>query len=418
MNYVFITPDIYDMGGLQFYVSNKAKWLREHGYQTIVFSANLPNKECQIKELEMYSQFALWPLIYRPYSISPILVKETLKYMLKEVKKNLGEGDTIVESHYAIGACWGELLAQKLHAKNFVFMLGEQYEGDMYVETTDFLKWKYDRHALAGNHVSTIKKVLHDNSIPEDKEYCLMAYEGNELVDINCSIIDELEECDFRIGLLSRMEKGYVKYIFQAIHHFSISHPDKKIQFVAVGEIGSNNGLLDILKDVDNVRLITTGNLTPIPKVFADKIDIAIAGSGCAYLLAQAGAPVIVSEASVYYAMGIYGYDVMDILYSNKTKNYTETEIVDSYVKYLNLWFDKKIDKKDITSLSFSDETDEYLKHFRFQKQMIDDGQYCEILKIKSIRKMTLKENLWPTVYTYFGIKVGNLLNKIVHKNR
>lgn len=418
MNYVFITSDIYDMGGLQFYVSNKAKWLREHGYQTIVFSANLPNKKCKIKGLEMYSQFAIWPLIYPPYTLSPILVKETLKYMLNEVKKKLDDEEIIIESHYAIGACWGELLAQKLHAKNFVFILGEQYEDDMYVETIDFLKWKYNRHALAGNHVSTIKKVLHDNSIPEDEEYHLMPYEGNELIDIKCPIIDELEECDFRIGLLSRMEKGYVKYIFQAIHQFSISYPDKKIQFVAVGEIGSDNGLLDILKDVDNVMLITTGNLTPIPKAFADKIDIAIAGSGCAYLLAQAGAPVIVSEASGYYAMGIYGYDVMDILYSNETKNYTETEIVNSYVKYLNLWFEKKICKKDITVLSFSDETDEYVKHLNFQKQMIDDGQYWEVLKIKSMSEMTLKNRLWPTVYTYFGIKVGNLLNRIVHKNR
>lgn len=418
MNYVFITSDIYEMGGLQFYVSNKAKWLREHGYQTIVFSANLPNKECQIKGLEMYSQFAIWPLMYRPYTLSPILVKETLKYMLNDVKKKLDDGEIIIESHYAIGACWGELLAQNIHAKNFVFMLGEIYESDVYFEINEFLKWKYTRHALAGNHISTIRKVLHDNSIPEDEEYHLMPYEGNELVDIKCPVIDELEKCDFRIGLLSRMEKGYVKYIFQAIHQFSVSHPDEKIQFVAVGEIGSNNGLLDILKDVDNVSLITTGDLTPIPKVFADKIDIAIAGSGCAYLLAQAGAPVIVSEASAYYAMGIYGYDVMDVLYSNKTKKYTETEIVNSYVKYLNLWFDKKIGKKNITGRSFTNGTDEYLKHFKFQKQMIDDGQYWDVLKISSTSKVKQKNRLWPTVYTCFGIRVGNLINRFVHRNR
>ena len=144
-NYIFITFSIINAGGSQLYVRNKSEYLQKNGYNVYVFSAT--EGSVLINGLKKYKPYIIHDLAYSPLVLSNMTINNVLNRISESVC--FDKTETIVETHSIQFGLWGELLAEKIHAKHFLYSL-EESNSLPNISFLEFTTYKWRQIAFAG----------------------------------------------------------------------------------------------------------------------------------------------------------------------------------------------------------------------------------------------------------------------------
>ncbi len=364
--YIIITCDIHPLGGMQLYTADKVKYLSKAGYIVQVFYSGLKMGKCKISYLNDYRDGAISILGYQPKQYTKKIQKKTINKMKKILGDKLEDvSEIMIESQADTLALWGELLAEELNGKHVCFICNEKFRGSdkCYEKYLDFFDFKHKRKELAGIHEDSLVKLFDGyKEVETEKRYVFRAAIESPVQDIRNNIVQQIKKHKWNIGYIGRIGKPYVDNIIQGVYEFAIKYKDEDIQFIIVGDIGNRRNVIENKFDtIKNVKICFTGDLVPIPREIYDKLDVVIAGSGCAICSAYENVPVIIPDAGNYKANGILGYTTFDTLYhESNCKQSTFEEILEQVLvhkihAHMEFVF-PKADKEEIY----------YLKHIEF----------------------------------------------------
>lgn len=317
--YIFLTENIKGAGGVQCYVAAKAKYLHDKGWKVIIISSTTRNvKHCLIKSLDEYLNGDIFEICLPPFKYP----KWYQLWIIKKIRKVLGTSidceEVIIESHNAATSQWGEILASRIGARHFFYLMNEHYrgKGKYYEAMIDFYKFKFQRREILGSQSAKARLLkgyveVNDLNAGED-----LLIDEAPIQDVESIHVNALQKLDWNICYLGRGNKPYVENIIKGIGRFAEMNSEKKIQFVVVGDFDMHKELVkNILLNNTNLVLTELGFLFPLPRKIYDKIDVFIAGSGSARHSAEEGALVIIPDTETKLSNGLYGYETYDSVY-------------------------------------------------------------------------------------------------------
>lgn len=327
--YVFITHSVKNVGGVQCYVAAKAKYLEEQGWDVkMIFSARRPAKyKCPIPYFEKYlSGNILWAGI-APFKMPHWLVYKTLNRMLSVIGKVDPNEENIVETHDDTYSMWGEMIATRIGARHYTYLMNEyyRYPNQCYEAKIDFFKFKFARHEILGCAL-TFNKLFDGYMTVTEDDYPGDAYiDESPIQDIHSDKVSSLLKQDWNICYIGRSNKPYVPFILSDVGRFAYAHPDKNIQLIIVSTPGAHHELISLIKkDNDNLKVIEMGLLHPIPRALYSKVDVVIAGSGSGRHSCDEGAVVIIPDPETNKSNGLLGYDTMSSIFRDENSVVTD----------------------------------------------------------------------------------------------
>ena len=364
--YIFMTANIHKLGGAQRYVQLKTEYLKKMGWSVLVFSTCEKSGKCAIPALDEFLKYGRRTLRLPPFLWPSIFRNIILKGLIKDVRSMGNAEKIIIESHADTTSQWGELLAEQIGAKHICFITREYFRGvgSFYSSKIEFYMFKHKRRELAGISKSSLSMLFDGYMEVADEEcYTLKACGSNEAVkDIVSPEVESIPKRDFNIGYIGRGDKGYVPNIILGVAEFAQNHEDKEINFITVGDINSKNDLItQYLDKKKNLNVICMGNMLPIPRCLYEKLDVVIAGAGCANCSAYEKTYTIVADAQNFKANGLFGYDTFNIFYSeNYEKQMSfcealERVLIERYYEGMQCLLPERVDVEVV-----------YKKHFNF----------------------------------------------------
>ena len=384
------------VGGGQNYQNSKVKWLNENGWCPIIFTASrnysffkCKNNKIPWVELNKYSRLKSIYLSMPPEHWPKRKVEKELNRMVAVIPKSAEP--IIIESHTDYWSEWGELLAQRLDAKNFCYLLDELLEQSV---TKEFLYFKFLRREVAGIDRSSMHRLFAGyQDVPVGNDYVLTAANYGSVVDFDSDIVSDVKRCDYNIAYMGR-HKQYMENILDGVIKFCYNSANKTVNFIILGEL--NDSLLRKYEQPKNLIVTKLGFITPIPKIFFSKIDVLIAGAGCALLSAREGIPVIVADAGTMLANGILGYTTRSILFSEANKKTFDEALKDVLV-------DKIHEQMEFSLPEDRDAGEAYKEHFMFIEKSEKKLEYFNFIE-KPQRK-------YRPLYGYMLIIRFNIIN-------
>ena len=317
MKYVFLTFSMGGLSGSPSYVSNKVKWLNERGIETVVFdhygSLNM-GKEIALENLLPYNGNRLLELFFPPGYFS----KKQRKHILERLIATIGASDDyVVESNSTRLALWGEMLAEKLHAKHLVLNIGEQVfihnDGEF-----RFLEYKLTRQELFGIKPKAIQSLFRwykEISDEDAKELYFSASMGVTPEDVPMHELDDLPEAKYKILSFGRYKPYFINMI-KGVVDFAHNHQNERINFLFMGEVVLPKEVEALLGKENNLYVKYIPAQRPIPKVVFDCSDVVIATAGCANISYKAGAKTISMNVNSCLPLGVMGYTTVDSVFS------------------------------------------------------------------------------------------------------
>ncbi len=321
--YIFITSSIKGVGGNQCYIAAKARFLESKGWTIHVFNATYHSKriKCPIDYLNKYLDDTIETLGVPPYKNPHLLVKWSLNKMIKRLGSINSDDEIIIESHDDSTSQWGELLASKIHARHYTYLMTEIYrgKGKSYLEKMSFYDFKYKRKEILGCPMTFNRLFEGIRTVSEDDLPGLIMLNEAPIQEISNSQIDNIIKRDFNICYLGRGSKPYVKNVIHDVGVFASRHKKSSVQFIIVGDLNSHRSALNELTSQNsNLNCIELGLLHPIPKSLFDKVDVVIAGSGSARHSAEVGALVIVADPETCLSNGLLGYETLNSVFKDE----------------------------------------------------------------------------------------------------
>lgn len=341
--YIFFTCAIQPMGGAQNYVRSKIRYLKARGWKTYIIYSGTQKDKCQFQELNDYIEGG-FPILYK----NPCDIYGSLEFYIA-LYKMLGyveydktkECEYWIESHHDYDSIWAEILSRILKAKHLCLLTQENYfaKGMHYQEYIKYFDFKLERNELFGISPHSIHNLfLEYKNIEISDKYKFGAYAYENVADITCKMIENLPECDYTIGYMGRCEKDYFPLIVDGVGNFANKYSVKSILFLVMGSAGERElTILDELKKFNNIIVKYLGVFNPIPKVFFNKIDVMVAGSGCARISYLQNVMTIIPHALKLQPIGILGYTTQETLYGETNGQYVDWfESILINKKYLN----------------------------------------------------------------------------------
>lgn len=316
--YIFLTFAVPDIGGTQIYVRNKLNYLHKRGWNTCVITTE-PGDNIIIKELEPYKDGIFNELVFNPFLFTNRQRNRILDKVITYIKSFGSLGNTvIIESNFIAVAPWGELLAERLSAKHFIFFIQEDYRFG--VDTyRRFFNFKLDRGELAANTpkaLSTLFKGFRD--IPPCEKYHLSPYCSNSVEDCESKIEKNLPSADYYIGSFGRINKPFVLPMVDDLVKYVKKHSDKTFHLVLFGWT-DNQAHIHYLKEkidsVNNLSFQVTGPIYPIPRRDIKKMDVFISTAGAANSTFNEGQLTISIDDTDLRPIGIMGHTTFNSLH-------------------------------------------------------------------------------------------------------
>lgn len=309
--YIFVIRRITYISGAIQYVYNKTNYLESKGWRVLIFSAL--HGPLYVEKFRKYKNY-----IYPQFYLTPnCFTKKEVNKVINKIIEDVGsceEGQCIVESDAVQRAVWAELIASRLNCRHLCLFVRERHI--LYnQEIREFLKFKYDRHELAGIVANSICQMFDDESIVKRDDTRFAACCNNVIEPIEDRYSDQLrEDADYTIGSLGRLEKPCVPQIVTGIKAFISKNPDKIFNVVFIGGSISKKRvdyIRDIFTKCPNVKLLLTGNMYPIPALFAKKINVFVNTAGSVGATYSSGIPTIRVNPVTGAPVGIVGLDFM-----------------------------------------------------------------------------------------------------------
>ena len=306
--FIFFTKRITDIGGAEQYIYNKSLYLKKNGWRVLIFSGRYGN--ILVKDFMQYEKLIYPQLRYAPVCYSKKEVNTTIELITKDIGL-LDKDLCIIESESVIRALWAEILAERLSCKHFAFPLQEEF--DSTEELKVFLKFKYNRHELAGITIWSVNKMFNDQQLERREDTRFSAFCNNvieECPDVISGLLDP--NAKYTIGSLGRLQKPCVLPILDGIKEFVLSNRNDSYNLLLIGGQGDNSRFRDInakFADLKNVRLVITGDMYPVPKSLVDKVDVFVSTAGSATATYKYGKPTIKVHPVTGVPIGIPGLD-------------------------------------------------------------------------------------------------------------
>ncbi|WP_459201907.1 hypothetical protein [Methanococcus sp. CF] len=408
--YIILTRTIYNIGGAEIYLRNKKKFLEEKGY-TVEICSYFDRGTLYIREFGEYQKNIIKELRLSPFVIN----KNRRNNIISKITTDIGECDeVIIESLNPNVAMWGELIAQKINSKHIIYLVDEYFR-KLSPSQTLFFQFKHKRRELAGIHKKSLE-LLFGTSIAEEEQYVLNAACGNVVDEFENELIDGIDKYEINIGCISRLDKEYIPYVFDELVKFAKQYSNKNIQFIVVGDtVNKNNEYIkeDLKKKVagiNNLNVIMTGYLYPIPKRLFKIIDVAIGSAGCARITASENVLTIALDVSRCKPVGILGYNTENTIYCQENYKKDLSEILEDIV------ISNIIKKEDLglpEKFKLSNFMDKYEEHFKF---VFSSECKMDFFVFENYRLGNL-EQIQKLIVTVFGINGYDQILSVYLKN-
>jgi hypothetical protein len=309
--YVFIIRRITDISGAIQYVYNKTNYLENKGWRVLIFSAL--HGPLYIDKFQKYKNYIFPQLFLTPHCFREKEVETVINQIVKTIE--LRQGDKcVVESDALERAVWAELIAQRLKCPHLAYFVREKHIH--YDENAlRFLRYKYERHELAGIVKESIRLILHDESVQLRDDTQFSAYCNNVIEDRDDKFSSLLNnKADYSLGYLGRLEKPCVPSIIEGMCAFISRYPNKMYNVVMIGGSTKKERVTFIRErfaGFPNVNLVLTGNMYPIPLSFVKKIDVFISTAGSVAATYNVGIPTVRVNPLNGEPVGVAGLDYL-----------------------------------------------------------------------------------------------------------
>lgn len=335
--YIFLTYQMMKVTGVLMYTAGKAGYLEKIGWDVRIFSEEGKGETSVVPSLSKHVKFGSGCrfLEIPPYRLNAQEQEKVLQFMLRKLNlTDLNKYEIIIESHYDFTAYWAELLAARLEARHFFVTCNEFFHpipkvlNKNYGESLDYFYFKLQRNEIVSGS-KTIQALFRgykdaDKIFTEIPSELLV--EMRPIQDIDFPQIEKIPRSDWNICHIGRAAKLYVPYLIKGVEELAKRHPDKKINFIMVGNADEITELLDkTFENLPNVTLTLLGDMVPIPKILFSKVDVVCAISQSAMFAADEGvlticASVIAPEGTP----GVLGYDTAEQIRGENSFSYIE----------------------------------------------------------------------------------------------
>ena len=327
MKYIFLTFTIAGVSGGPSYVNNKTKWLVKKGWEVVVFdhygALNIDSK-IVLENLFPYKNNRMLELFFPPSYFS----KRQRTKILDKLCQTIGEAeDYAVESNSTRLALWGELLAEKLHAKHLILNVGEHLSIRS-EEEYRFLDFKLNRRELftiKPQAVQNMFKGYKDISDEEAKNLFFSASMGVKPENVPMMELNDLPDAEYKILSFGRF-KPYFDNMIKGVVEFAQNHQTERVNFLIMGDVFLPPKSLKYLESASNLLVKFISAKRPVPKAVFDYCDVVIATSGCANMSFRTGAKTISMDTVTCLPLGIMGYTTIDSVYSSN-QNQTRYDV-------------------------------------------------------------------------------------------
>lgn len=367
--YVILCKGIEDLTGAPRYVNNKFNYLKNKGWEVIVFwSFNI--NPVPLKDLKKFDdkRFVLHELLFFPLWFTKRQQDRVLSKMIRQI----GKADQIVvESNKLQLGAWGEMLAQRLNAKHINFVTTEKIK--IYNKSTfDYCYAKLQRHEFFTINPGAVN-YLFSNFITFDKpeQFFWSASQGVEVKERDFPVFDEMGMADYTITSFGRV-KGYFPYMLEELRAFISCHKDKKINVFFLGDIKNSEEIKEKLSSANVQLVIYPKAVEVVPRQVFTKSDIVIATAGCAGLAYRNGGRVITMDVNRKFPLGYLGYTTLD-------RNTDSGKYVNN--SSLSEWLERLLINKE----TFAPLEEKGISHgFDYQMQFVNepDGLYLDTSKV------------------------------------
>lgn len=390
-NYIFITFSIINAGGSQLYVRNKAEYLQKNGYNVYVFSAT--EGSVLINGLKKYKPYIIHDLAYSPLVLSNMTINNVLNRISESVC--FDKTETIVETHSIQFGLWGELLAEKKHAKHFLYSL-EESNSLPNISFLEFTTYKWRQIAFAGIMKRSLITFFNKYgiTISDNQAYWLPAYCNNPVEDIPSNV--DLVSDRVNICLMGRLNKGFMRPSAQAIADYIKTNISTSYNVVIIGggEESIEKDFVNIFKDLSNANLILTGFLSPISYNLISKMDVVVTSSGCCTAAWSQGLVVISIDGKDYNPIGVFKYTTENSLFRTDEPMVPLQHLLDDVL--VKRKYPQKVQ-------GFVPLTYDFKDHIDFINNMKNCYSYYKVLDIPISYKLKVIENIKRFLYNLLG---------------
>ena len=377
--YVFLTFAVAGIGGTQIYVRNKILFLKSLGWDVTVICTETGD-DVIVKELIPYKGCSAPELIKNPFLFS----KKERGAILDKFKGWIGDvyDEIVIETNIMPATPWGEMLAEQIRAKHFIFLIQEDYSlSDLrYMKFFDF---KYQRGELAANTKYALKQLFEGyRTIPDEKNGELLAVCYNVVEECESEHDTGIVEADYHIGSIGRVNKPFVLPMVKDIVSFADAHKEKTMQLVLFGGSPEKNDYADIYAAVNeaaNLSVYITGPIFPVPRHLLVEMDVFVSSAGAARTSADEGFITIAIDANDYKPIGVVGYTTDEIVHRNPDLPHESTQRL-----LERILIDKEFDKKTATvAVSNPDYMEVFKEHMEYLERSADTLDYYDIRLLK-----------------------------------
>ncbi len=315
--YIFLTFAVRGIGGTQIYVRNKLRYLQKAGWTvSIISTENEGADEIYVKELKPFGDAILPELLTNPYLYTPLRRRS----ILKKLESLIGQysSDSVIETNFFQVTLWGELLAEKMGVRHFIFLIQEDYR-NLGQEYLRYYSYKYDRGELAGNTHHALAQLFEGyRELADGKIGCLSAFCSNVIEECESEFDEKISNADFHIGSIGRINKPFVIQMVRDVTQFALQHSDKTFQLIFFGGDPDQKlyqPLYDAARPAENLEVLITGPLYPIPLHLLSKMDVFISSAGAAATSQTAGFLTIAIDAIDLKPIGLLGITTQETIH-------------------------------------------------------------------------------------------------------
>lgn len=376
---IFLTYGISGCGGGQIYISNQIDFYDSLGYTSYIYY-HLTG-EIILSRFKSFGRACYIPELKYPVNY---FTESKWLSIVEKIKKSINynkDDEILIESNSINHAMWGELLASKLNAKHFFYILGEN---DI-IPTEDiyrFLRFKLSRKEIAGIVSKSIPNMfVKFETINEDESYSLLASARTWWEDYDVEAIDSLPKSDYTVGLFSRLEKPFVLPSLTELSQFIKKNNALSFNVIIVGDSDNKKIATDIrmlFDGISNVNLVMTGVLSPPPMRYVKKCDLCLGSSGCAKLSNSFGRLTISFDGNDGQPIGILNYTTDNSLYRDTEEMIPLETLLEDIFIYRKYPFSYNVPKVTIDNRHYSE------LHHRFIEESCSNKVYYDMGLIRS----------------------------------
>jgi len=409
--------NIVGIGGWQIYLDAKVSYLKENGWEVHVFcpKRTWASEEVKLNGLKEYKNNMLLELCYWPYHLTMLQQDHVVKLMTNSILSETVTDTIIIESTSIFDSLWGEILAEKLNAKHFVYLLHSHFY-EISAPYVDYYSFKYNRGELAGMSIETLQSLFKGyRVIDDDKSYFFSAAGKNPISNeseydlmVN-DVLNKTKGCNYIIGAFGNLDKPHTISIYEEVLSFVEQHPKIKIAYIVIGSSFRREIELKMIEKSNgrsNFKLILVEEMYPVPEKLFKLMDVCIGSWGSARVSAIAGAKTIrLTNDTDVIPQGLIGYTLTEEPYSQYGRNgRTLYEMLDDVLIH-----EKYSAYEYVSPQPYPDYHEEHKKMIDF---LLKSNKPKEFYNINLINPPNTKQYVKKCLISIFGIdKVNWFLN-------